>query len=64
MPPETDIWPDRDMNFTPGGSEEYEQAAWDTRQFRIAHGWAEQDADKAYYAEMSGEGYGPEMEME
>ena len=64
MPSKADIWADRKVNFTPGGSEEYENAAWETRQFRIAHGWAERDADKAYYAEMSGEGYGPEMEME
>ena len=61
MPPEADIWADQDLNFTPGGSEEYENAAWKKRQFRSAHGWAEQDADAAYHKEMTTEGYEPDM---
>lgn len=64
MPSEADIRADRDVNFTPGGSEEYEQAAWATREFRISCGWPEEEADRAYQAEMATEGYGTEKEAE
>lgn len=54
---------DYQPSFTPGGSEAFENAAWDTRNYRISCGWDEKDADSAYQAEMSSEGYGREAEV-
>jgi len=59
----TEVWPDYRPAFTPGGREEYEHRAWETREYRIGCGWAEQEAAKAYEAEMSAEGYEREAEI-
>lgn len=60
----TSIWVDRSTEFTPGGTEEFEQAAWERRELRITEGWPEHDATRAYENEMSTEGYSPEREAE
>jgi hypothetical protein len=58
------IWADYSPAFTPGGSAEYEDAAWERRENRIAYGWPEEEADQAYQTEMSAEGCATEKEAE
>lgn len=58
------IWEPRQPSFTPGGTTEYENRVWETREYRIGCGWPVIDADNAYQAEMSGEGYEREAEID
>lgn len=50
-------WADYSPEFTPGGSPSFEEAAWDRRESRIAQGWDPRQAQAAYEADMSSEGY-------
>lgn len=59
-----DMWTDYAPSFVPGGAPEYEQAAWERREWRISEGWSEHDATRAYEDEMATEGYGIEREAE